>query len=106
LTAMSLPDAKRLEDALRKLSDTLEASEDSPFREVQWNADQYQGVVLHTAKIDLPEKEVGGRRQFPEGLQLVLGIGDINAYLAIAIRHRVMVQDAISRNLASINMQA
>lgn len=101
LTAMSLPDAKRLEDTLRKLTDFLATQEDNPLREVQWNADQHQGVVLHSAKLDLPENAVGARRLFPEGVHVMLGIGDINAYFAIGNRPRGMIQEAVDRNLAT-----
>lgn len=74
-------DGEKLADAIKKLAG-LAAKKDPNFPGVNFDAEKYEGVTFHTAKIPLRNANEQVRTILGEPMELVIGTGKTSAYVA------------------------
>ena len=74
-------DGEKLADAVKKLA-AFGAKKDPNFPSINFDAETYQGVTFHTAKIPLRDADSKARELLGDPLELVIGTGKTSAYIA------------------------
>lgn len=74
-------DGQKLADAVKKLA-AFGAKKDPNFPSINFDAETYQGVTFHTARIPLQDADAKAREILGDPLELVIGTGKTSAYIA------------------------
>lgn len=90
---------EKVETALRKLSKLSEGKPDFPG--VQWNAANHAGVAFHTMALPIPPDAAPARKLFGDTVNVALGIGETELYLAAGSDNMTAINAAIDASKAS-----
>lgn len=74
-------DGEKLADAVKKLAG-LAAKKEPSFPGINFDAEKYQGVTFHTAKIPLRDADYQVRQILGDPMELVIGTGKTSVYVA------------------------
>jgi hypothetical protein len=94
-------DGKPLESALRKLAAVSE--NDPNFGGVDWNFAQHKGVRFH--RMQAPVQDEKAKKLFGEKLQVVVGIGPKEAYVALGKNSLETLKAVIDKSKAEAGKQ-
>lgn len=89
----------KVESALKKLATLVE--DDSEFPGVKWNADSHAGAAIHTMAIPVPDDEEEALELFGETLDVAIGIGKEQLYVAAGADAVSMLKQAIDASGSS-----
>lgn len=92
-------DGNRVEDGFKKLAEI--ARENPDFPGVNWNAETHQGIRFHTMSIPTDKADAKAKKVLGEKLDVVLGVSEQGAYLAIGDQASSKLKAAIDQSAAS-----
>ncbi|MEX1038996.1 MAG: hypothetical protein WDZ51_00090 [Pirellulaceae bacterium] len=92
-------DGNRVEDGFKELAEI--AKENPDFPGVNWNAETHQAVRFHTMSIPTDKADDKAKKVLGEKLDVVLGVAEQGAYLAIGDQATTKLKAAIDKSAAS-----
>lgn len=99
LSGAFVADGNRVEDGFKELA---EIAKDNPdFPGVNWNAETHQGIRFHTMSIPTDKADDKAKKVLGEKLDVVLGVAEQGAYLAIGDQAATKLKAAIDKSAAS-----
>jgi hypothetical protein len=94
-------DTDKVESGLKKIDEATQKLDVKP--EIEWNADEHEGVKFHTIAVAVPEDEEEAQRMFGSELNLSVGIGDKVVYVAGGDDNLKALKSAIDASAAEPN---